>query len=201
MKKTIILETLAAAVFATAQAHAAPISLDQAVITATYQGAGDGILGLDSGFQPGPGSNVSGLDPSDTGIEFLTADYVFGFDFSRTGMLTVYDNLPVPALADGAAGYTFTFDFGSTLPSTIASFTLLDASMVNGVPGLSVLSSHSIGLDLSNITWNGDFSTFTAQIGAADGPGANVPEPGSLALLLAGAAGLGASRKRSRKQS
>jgi hypothetical protein len=185
--KTII--TLALAALAASQAQAAPIALDQAVITATYNQQAGGILGNDQNFQAVAGSNTTRLEPTDSGVEFLTADALFAVDFSRGGLLTIYDN-DMPAI-DG--NYTLTFDFGSSLAAPITSFTLLDGSMVDGVPGLSVLNSHSIALDLSRLAWNGAFVAITAQIGAADA--AAVPEPASAALLLLGAAGLAMSRR------
>jgi hypothetical protein len=62
--KKIIMETLVLAALATGQAylapaHAAPISLDNATVTASYQGAAAGMLGLEHGFQPESGSNTS----------------------------------------------------------------------------------------------------------------------------------------------
>jgi hypothetical protein len=193
MKTTTILEILAAAFLAAGQAQAAPVALDHAVITATYQGQASGMLGLDHGFQADAGSNTTALDPTDSGVEFITADGQFAFDFSRTGLLTIWDNLPAPGPAVG--NYAFTFDFGATLPASIGGFTLVDAGMVSGLPGLTVLNGHSIGLNLSGLTWNGDYGAITAQIDAVDG-GADVPEPASLALMLAGAAGLFSNRKR-----
>ncbi|CAH0144117.1 hypothetical protein SRABI118_00360 [Massilia sp. Bi118] len=196
--KKIIMETLVLAALATGQAylqpvHAAPISLDRTTVTATYQGSADGILGLDHGFQAEPGSNVSKVYAPGAGVEFLTADYLFGFDFAADGLLTVYNNMPLPERAAGDPGYTFSFDFGATLPAPVGSFTLVDGSMVNGAPGLSVVDGHTLALDLSKVTWNGDFASFTAQIGTGAG---DVPEPASLALLLLGAAGLAAASKR-----
>ena len=193
MKIKTILETLAAALLVASQAQAAPITFDAAVVTATYQGQASGMLGLDHGFQAEAGSNTTALDPTDSGVEFLSSDGQFGFDFSRTGLLTIWDNLPAPGPAAG--NYAFTFDFGSTLPASIGSFTLVDGSMVSGVPGLTVLSGHSIGLDLSRLAWSGDYGMITTQISAVDA-GADVPEPASFALMLAGAAGLFANRKR-----
>lgn len=58
-------------------------SLEDAVITASYQGAPAGMLGLDHLFEAEPGSNVSRLDPLDGGVEFLTGDYLFAIDFRR----------------------------------------------------------------------------------------------------------------------
>jgi hypothetical protein len=194
--KKIIMETLVLAALATGQAYAAPISLDKATVTATYQGAADGMLGLDHNFAAEPGSNTSRVQPPGSGVEFITADYLFAFDFSEDGLLTIYNNMPLPAPQAGDSGYTFSFDFGATLAAPIASFTLADGSMVSGVPGLSVMDGgHGIALDLSGVTWNGDFASFSAQIGAAD---SDVPEPASLALVLLGAAGLAAASRRAR---
>lgn len=194
--KKIIMETLVLAALATGQAYAAPISLENATVTATYQGAGDGVLGLDHNFQPEAGSNTSKVYAPGSGVEFLTADFLFGFDFAADGLLTVYNNMPLPERAAGDPGYTFTFDFGGTLPAPIGSFNLVDGSMVSGTPGLSVVDGHSIALDLTSLTWNGDFASFTAQIGSADTN--KVPEPASLALMLLGAAGLAAASRRAR---
>ena len=189
MKTTTILETLVLAALATGQAQAAPLSLQDARITATYNGSAADVLGLDHLFVQEPGSNTSALDPTDSGVEFLTADFLFGFDFARDGMLVIYENMPVPA-----GDYKLTFDFGATLPAAITSFTLLDGSAVDGVPGLDVIDSHTISVDLGGLAWHGDFGAITARIGAAD-----VPEPEVPALLLAGAAGLAFSRRRTRR--
>jgi hypothetical protein len=192
--KKMIMETLVLAALAAGQANAAPISLDKATVTATYQGSAGGILGLDHGFQAEPGSNVSKVYAPGAGVEFLTADYLFGFDFAADGLLTVYNNMPLPERAAGDPGYTFSFDFGATLPAPVGSFKLVDGSQIAGAPGLSIVDGHLLALDLTALTWNGDFASFTAQIGAADA--GDVPEPASLALLLLGAAGLAAASGR-----
>jgi hypothetical protein len=189
--KKIILETLVLAALAAGQAQAAPLALDQASITATYQGGGS-VLGLDHDFQPVAGSNTTRLDPSDSGVEFITGDALFAFDFSKDGLLTIYNN-DMPA---GDGDYRFTFDF-SALAAPIASFTLVDAAMVDGLPGLTVLDGHSIAIDLSRLAWNGYYASLTARIAAEDADAA-VPEPAGATLLLAGAAGLALSRRRKR---
>ena len=189
MKTTTILETLLLAALTASQAHAAPLSLHGASITATYNGSAADVLGLDHLFVQEPGSNTSTLDPTASGVEFLTADYLFGFDFDDDGKLTIYQNMPVPT-----GDYKLTFDFGATLPAAITQFTLLDGSAVDGVPGLSIVDGHTIGVDLGGLAWHGDFGAITAQIGGTD-----LPEPAAPALLLAGAAGLAASRKRGRR--
>jgi hypothetical protein len=47
--------------------------------------------------QDEPGSNISRLDPFESGVEFLTSDYLFAIDFSKSGALTVFANAPVAA--------------------------------------------------------------------------------------------------------
>lgn len=194
MKTTTILETLlVAAALAAPHAKAAPISLQGATVTATYNGQADGMLGLDHGYNAEAGSNTTALDPTDTSVEFLTSDMLFGFDFSNTGMLTVYSNgTPMPV-----GSYGMVFDFGSSLPQSITSFTLDDTGAIGGVPKLSVLDGHTIGLDLSSVTWISDYASFTAQIGSSAPAG--VPEPGSIALVLAGMAGVAAVRRRAHR--
>lgn len=196
MKKTIVMGTLAAALAAgyvqAAQAAIITAPLQSATITATYSGQAAGMLGRDQDFEAVPGTDTTALDPLDTGdVEFLSADYLFGFDFSHAGLLTVYSNGPLPS-ASGA--YSARFDFGATLPAAITAFTLVDGSAIGGLPALTVIDANTIGLDLSSLTWNGDFASFTSQIVLED-TGA-VPEPAGVALLLTGLAGVALARRR-----
>lgn len=168
-----------------AAAHAAPISLAGATITASYNGDPAGMLGLDHGFEPG--SNTSGLDPAGMGVEFLTADFLFGIDFAANGELTVIANGTVPTGA-----YSMRFDFGNSLAAPIDAFTFLGGSGTAGMPALSVIDSHTIALDLAGVQWS-EFGTVSAAIGSAAAP---VPEPSTTALLVAGLAGLAYARRR-----
>lgn len=189
MKTTTIVGTLAAILLAAGQAHGAVLPLENAVIAATYNGAAAGMLGLDQGFAAEGGSHITSLDPTGTGgVEFLSADFQFGFDFSSSGLLTVYSNGPV---APGA--YRVRFDFGNSLAKPLSTFTLLDASAIGGLPVLSMLDAHSIELDLSGVDWRVDFGVFTAQLAA------DVPEPPVAPLLLAAGAGLLLARRRKPK--
>lgn len=188
MKRTIM-ETLVAAALATGFAQAAPLPLQDAVISATYNGSADAMVGLDHLFQAEPGSNTTALDPSGTGVEFLSADALFGFDFDASGMLTVIAN---GAITPGS--YLFHFDFGNTLAAPLTAFTLLDGSAVGGSPLLSLgADGKSIDVDLTGTTW-AEFASFTAQLDANA-----VPAPGSAALMLGGFGALAAIRRRPRR--
>jgi len=188
MKTKIILETLVLAAALTAShVGAAPISLQGSTITASYNGLPD-MLGLDHGYAAEAGSNTTAFDPTPyTGVEFLTADYLFAFDFGNDGELIVTLN----DLAMAPGDYRVVFDFGTTLARNIGSFTLLDTSGIGLLPALSILNDHSIALDLSGVTWNDAYASFSAQIGTAD-----VPEPAGIGLLLAGSAGFALARRR-----
>ena len=180
MKTNYLLQALALVALGQGAVHAAPLMLQDASITATYNGAADGMLGLDHGFAAGPGANTSKLDPTDTGVEFFTSDFLFGIDFSTDGLLTVIANY---AVAPGA--YSMRFDLGNALPVT--AFTLTGMGGVTGMPGLSIIDSHTIALDLSGVDWN-EFGSLSARL--ETGTAVAVPEPGAPAILLGGLAAL-----------
>ncbi len=187
MKRTMLLGTLAA-VLAAGQAQAGVLPLQGSTITATYNG-GEAVLGVDHGFNAEPGSNTAMLDNSLSGTEFISGDYLFGFDFTADGLLAIYANDAIPV-----GNYRFTFDFGATLAAPIGAFTLANTAGIVGMPVLSVLNDHTIGLDLSSVTWNSDFVPLTTQL-ALQAP-ADVPEPASAALLLGALGALAYSRRR-----
>lgn len=180
MKTKHLLQALALVALGQGAVHAAPLMLQDASITATYNGAADGMLGLDQGFAAGPGANTSKLDPTDTGVEFFTSDFLFGIDFSTDGMLTVIANY---AVAPGA--YSMRFDLGNALPVT--AFTLTGMGGVTGIPGLSIIDSHTIALDLSGVDWS-EFGALSARL--ETGTAVAVPEPGAPAILMGGLAAL-----------
>ena len=180
MKTKHLLQALALVALGQGGVHAAPLMLQDASITATYNGSADGMLGLDHGFAAGPGANTSKLDPTDTGVEFFTSDFLFGIDFSADGMLTVIANY---AVAPGA--YSMRFDLGNALPVT--AFTLTGMGGVTGIPGLSIIDSHTIALDLSGVDWR-EFGSLSARL--ETGTAVAVPEPGAPAILLGGLAAL-----------
>jgi len=180
LKTNYLLQALALVALGQGAVHAAPLMLQDASITATYNGAADGMLGLDHGFAAGPGANTSKLDPTDTGVEFFTSDFLFGIDFSADGLLTVIANY---AVAPGA--YSMRFDLGGALP--ITAFTLAGMGGVTGMPGLSIIDSHTIALDLSGVDWS-EFGSLSTRL--ETGTAVAVPEPGVPAILMGGLAAL-----------
>jgi hypothetical protein len=180
LKTNYLLQALALVALGQGGVHGAPLMLQDASITAIYNGAADGMLGLDHGFAAGPGTNTSKLDPTDTGVEFFTSDFLFGIDFSTDGLLTVIANY---AVAPGA--YSMRFDLGGALP--ITAFTLAGMGGVTGMPGLSIIDSHTITLDLSGVDWS-EFGSLSARL--ETGTAVAVPEPAAPAILLGGLAAL-----------
>jgi hypothetical protein len=189
LKTKHILQALALVALGEGSVHAAPVMLQDVSITATYNGAAEGMLGLEHAFAAEPGSNISKLDPTGTGVEFFTSDFLFGIDFDADGMLTVIANY---AVAPGP--YSMRFDFGGGLAATpITSFTLAGSSGASGTPGLSIVDSHTIDLDLSAVDWS-EFGSLSARI-ETDAAVA-VPEPGAPAILMGGLAALALVRGR-----
>lgn len=199
MKTSLYAAGVVAALLAQASAQAAA-PLQDALISATYNGAADAMLGLDSLYAQEAGSNVTRIDALDNPVnpEFLSGDYLFAVDISTAGVITIFNNYAIPAGA-----YGMTFDFGGSLGKTITSFSLLDGGMVSGTPGLTVLNGHAVGIDLGGVVWSSaadggvNYVSFSGQLGFAAPPA--VPEPGTPLMLLGGLAVLAGARRLTRK--
>jgi len=183
----------ATATVTTSAAHAAVLPLHNAVITATYNGDGASMLGLDHGFVTEPGSNTSAIYPDGAGVEFFSADALFGFDFDADGSLAIYNNAPIPT-----GDYRFRFDFGASLAAPLASFTVAGMSGVGGTPLLSLLDGgRALGVDLSGLAWDDGYGVITANSASQSAnQSASVPEPRGTALLLGGLGLLALMRRR-----
>jgi hypothetical protein len=189
IRETLVHAAIVGAIAAAPAAQASVLPLQDAVITATYNGNGAAMLGLDHGFATEPGSNTTAIHPSGAGVEFFTADALFGFDFDENGALTIYNNAPIPT-----GSYSFRFDFGTSLAAPLTSFTLDGMTGVSGTPLLSLLDGgRALGLDLSALSWEDGYGAITAN--AASGS-AGVPEPHTPALLLGGLGLLALVRRR-----
>jgi hypothetical protein len=171
-----------AALLAGAPAGAAPTPLPEGTpLTVLHNGSAD-VLGLDSMFVAGPGSNVSAL--TDAELEFLTADFVIGIDLFSSGRIDLYDN--------GGAGLAGTtvlqLSFAGLLaPLSAAALDL--AALAGGTAEAMLLDDHTLQLTLTDLAFREPFGPLRIDVAVA-----SVPEPTPLALLAVAALGaLGAS--------
>lgn len=157
------------------------------LITGTSNGLASGLLGLDSLFANVPGSNITAVVAAD--LEYLSSDYTFAIDFLTDGAVLVYDNTGDGAVA---GSYTLNFSFAG-LGQTITGFTLSDVSqLIGGTITPLIMNDHSISLSFKDLSFSGPYASFNAQLSLAPA----VPEPASVALLLAGLGVLCGARRR-----
>lgn len=174
-----------AALLAGAPATAAPTPLPAGTPVTVLHDGSAGVLGLDSGFAAGPGSNVSALTDAD--LEFLTADGLIAIDLFSSGRIDVYDN--------GGAGLAGTTVLQLSFAGLLAplSAAALDLSaLVGGTAEATLLDEHTLQLTLTDLQFREPFGMLRIDVSAA-----SVPEPAPLALLAAATLGmLGASSLR-----
>lgn len=155
-------------------------------VTALQDGAAD-VLGLDTAFAPGPGSNVTAL--TDTDLEFLSADYAIGIDLFSNGLVQLYDNNGAGQFANTVLTLAF-----AGLATPLGTVLVDSAALAAGTLDATLLDDHTLQLTLTNVRLVDAFGPLSLTLGAAV---AAVPEPTPLALLAAAAAGAALLRRRS----
>ncbi|MGQ3054301.1 MAG: PEP-CTERM sorting domain-containing protein [Roseateles sp.] len=185
MKTQLTLAVAAAACLAAPLAEAADALPAGTLITGQVSGASQTLLGLDHLFADKAGSNTTALAPAD--LEFMTSDFAVAVDFFSDGRVQVWNNSGTTGLA---GSYTLSFSLAG-LGAPISGFTPLDLSGVGGgTIGLQLVGPDSVSLTLNNLSFTGEFGSFTTQIAVTA-----VPEPTGLALLAAGLGLLALRRK------
>jgi hypothetical protein len=203
------LRFIASLLWAASFASAAPITYDVIVDTSSVSGTAGS---LDFNFNPGPlvtqaasvqilgfssdgalaGSptltgDVSGLLPGTLTFDNGTAfnDYFEGFTYGNTISFDVSLYGPALSTPDGVStsGSTFAFSMCSDSAGTIPTLT---TDTTDGF-------AFTVDVNLDGSTTVTNFST---QTGVVPQGGSAVPEPNSLGLVLLGAMGLVASRRR-----
>jgi hypothetical protein len=167
-----------AALLAGAPAAATPTPLPAGTPVTVLQDGSASVLGLDTGFTAGAGSNTSAL--TDTDLEFLTADFMFAIDLFSTGRIDIYDN--------GGSGMTGSTVLRLSFAGLLAplSAAALDVSaLVGGAAQATLLDEHTLQLTLTDLQFREPFGMLRVDLGAA-----SVPEPAPLALLAAAALGM-----------
>jgi PEP-CTERM motif len=174
-------------------AMAAPVSLAGATVTGQVSGAATALLGADSFYQAGPGSNVTAVGGD---VEFITDDAdpalfidpALQIDFGADGSVVFYDNRGL-----GVAGgdYSFSFVFAG-LAETLGEVTLDLSGLAGGSVVASITAPHTVSFTVSGASFVDVFGSFSAQLGTAPAP---VPVPGTLALAGLGLLGLAGTRR------
>jgi len=145
-------------------------------VTVLHDGNAD-VLGLDSGFAAGPGSNASALTDAD--LEFLTADGLIAIDLFSSGRIDVYDNGGA-----GLAGSTVLQLSFAGLPAPLSAAALDLSALVGGTAEATLLDARTLQLTLTDLQFREPFGLLRIDVAAA-----SVPEPAPLALLAVAALG------------
>jgi len=156
------------------------------LVTGVLDGAPENLLGLDTGFEPVPGANITAL--TDTDMEFLSSDYGLGVDLFSNGLIRLYDN----SGSGWLGSHVLTLSFGGlTAPLSGVVFSDL-SSLLSGSVSAALLNENTIQLTFTDVQFSSatSFSTMDVQV-------SSVPEPSTVALLAAGALAL-AWRRRTR---
>lgn len=174
--------SLAAALLAAAgPAAAAPTPLPVGATVTALQDGQPSLLGLDTGFAPGPGSNVVALTDGD--LEFLSADFAIALDLFSDGLVQLYDNG-----GSGLAGTTVLQLAFSGLLAPLASVSVDAAALAGGSVAATLLDGHTLQLTLSDVQLAGGFGPLDIRLA--------VPEPSPLALLAVASLGAALLRRR-----
>lgn len=177
MRTLILLAALAAG-----GAHAAPL-LDGALVTGSVTGGpATALLGADSGYAAGPGSETTAVIDDAFAQEFVSDDFALIVDFGTDGTVRFFDNGGSGLLA---GTYEFIFDF-SGLAGPLAGLVFGDAPAGGSFSG-ELLGPASVRFVLSDVDFGSAFGSVQASL---------VPEPGTLLLAGVGLSVLVRQRRR-----
>jgi hypothetical protein len=177
-----VITLLAAALLSSGAASAAALLTTGLPVTATLDGSAAGLLGLDHGYQPEPGSNTTALTDAD--VEFIAADYSFMLDLGSDGLLRFYDNSGTGQLAGQHVVQLDFADLGLNLGGAS-----VVAGLVGGQVDFERLGPQSLRIHLQDVQFDAAFGSFDAQLANA------LPEPSTTALLALALLGLGLRRR------
>ncbi|NRF66973.1 Ig-like domain-containing protein [Aquincola sp. S2] len=162
---------------------AAPVPLGT-LVTARQDGQAS-LLGLDTGFQPGAGSNVVTLTDSD--LELLSADFTLAIDLFSSGLVQLYDN--------GGTGWSGSTELTLSFAGLLAPLgsVSVDHSMLaaGSIDATLIDGGHALKLKLTDVQLRDGFGPLNLQLNS-------VPEPATIALIaaaLGAAAGSGLRRR------